>query len=160
MAWHGSGSLADAMSPAPCGCDLIEKAKDEKDPRAAKVLDADGQRLQQQWRCPQVCKATEEALPAPCAKAIANVHRLVGVDPTAGDPPEFTVCPCYYARLPEAIQVSRLLRLTRQGQLSLRVPNPSGAILDAIDLVEDSLALREADEFRRSRERAEGEPKR
>lgn len=131
-----------------------------KDPRGAATLDGDGQRAQQAWRCPRVCEPSDEPLPLAQRTAIDNVHRLFGVDTEAGDPPECSTCPGYYARLPEAFEVARLLPWFRKGQLHLREPNPSGALVDAIDLVEQALSLRESDELRRLRERDESPPKR
>ncbi|MBL0219662.1 MAG: hypothetical protein IPQ07_38080 [Myxococcales bacterium] len=127
------------------------------------MLDADGERAQKLWRCPRTCKPTDDppaALAPLCAKAIDNAHRLVGVDVDAGDEPEFTTCPSYYARLPEAFELSGLLGWYKKGQLHLRAPNPSRALVDAIDCVESALAQREADELRRIRARAESEPQR
>ncbi|WP_333729410.1 hypothetical protein, partial [Listeria monocytogenes] len=72
--------------------------------------------------------------------AIDNAHRLFDVDTAACDPPECTTCPGYYARLPEAFEVARLLPWFRKGQLALRVPYPSAALVDAIDATESALA--------------------
>lgn len=148
------------MRAAPCGCDLREKAHDEKDARAAAVFDTAGVNAQRVWRCPRVTKErSDEPLPEACQTAITAVHRLVGADVDEGGTPEFTTCPCYYARVPEAYEAVRLLPLFRKSQLTLRIPHPSDAVLTAIEIVETALAQREADELRRMRERAESESK-
>ena len=144
------------MSPAPCGCDLRERARTESDPRGAASLDADGAACQALWRCPRVTAPDDRTeLPAACARALDAVHKLCGVDTAAGDPSEFRECPGLAARQPEAHEVAALLGWYRKGQLHLRVPHPSGALVSAIDTVESALAAREADEMRRLRAESE-----
>lgn len=119
------------------------------------MLDADGERYQRLWRCPRVSAPSEDPLHPSCARALANVHRLVGSDEA---PPEFTTCPGHYVRKPEAHQLAAALGWYKKGQLHLRAPNPSGALVDAIDCVENALSQREADEIRRLRAREDGKP--
>lgn len=140
------------MGAAPCGCDLRERAASESDARAAAVLDADGIRAQKLWRCQQ--GGSKDALPPACEGALRAVSRLVGAEPG-----ELTACPGRYARSAAAHQVAALLPWYRKGQLHLRHPHPSGALVEAIDVTERALAQREADEIRRIRARAESESK-
>lgn len=142
------------MGGAPCGCDLRERAASERDPRAAAVIEADGIRAQKLWRCPRVCEPTKDPLPPACDSALRLASRLVGAEPGV-----LTACPGHYARTAEAHQVASLLPWYRKGQLHLRVPYPSGALVEAIDVTERALAQREADDLRRVRARAESEPK-
>lgn len=143
------------MSAAPCGCDLRERAKTETDPRAAAVIDAEGLRAQQLWRCPRVCPRVEGELAPACVSTLAAVHRLVGIDPAAGDLVELTTCPGWYARQPEAYEVARLLPWLEKGALGLRVPYPTAALCDALDVTTEALARREAEDLRRVREKSE-----
>ena len=118
------------------------------------MVDGDGARAQAVWSCPRVtAPADVRPLPPAAIKALDAVHRLWGVEPD--DPREVTGCPCLAARQPEAHEVAALLPWYRKGQLHLRCPHPSGAMVDAIDCTESALAAREADEMRRLRAKTE-----
>ena len=124
------------------------KAEEQPDPRARGVLDADGKRLQRLWACP-LDGHTGDPDPAtiPACKGTASLWSV--------DPSEVTRCPGWYSRQPEAHRVASALAWYRRGQLQLRDPWPSGALVDAIDVAESALARRETAELRRMRERAE-----
>lgn len=148
MAWVGSESLAEALGDAACGCDLLERAEAETDPRAAAVLRADGAACQREWRCPRACGAAAlaEPLDGKHAAALDRASRLFGAEPG-----EFVTCPGSYARRPEAHRLVRALRWHRSGQLALVDPAPSMALVEAIDIVQEGLASRERDELERAR---------
>ncbi len=148
MAWVGSVALTEALGDAACGCDLIERAETEADPRAAAVLRADGEACQREWGCPRVCDRAKpvDALDDAHRAAIERATRLCDAEPG-----EFTACPGAYARRPEAHRIVRALRWHRSGQLALIDPHPVGALVDALDLVQSGLAARERDELERAR---------
>lgn len=144
----------EAMAGAPCGCDLRDHAATLTDPRGRGVLDSDGARAQRAWSCPRVTAPDDvRPLPPEAIKALDAVHRLCGVAPD--EPREWTGCPCLAARDPAAHEVAALLPWYRKGQLHLRCPYPTGAMVDAIDVTESALAAREADEMRRLRAKSE-----
>jgi hypothetical protein len=148
VAWVGSVALTEALGDAACGCDLIERAEQETDPRAAAVLRADGEACQREWGCPRVC-AGPVALDAVHRDALDRATRLFDAEPG-----ELTACPGVYARRPEAHRIVKALRWHRSGQLALIDPHPTGALVDALDLVQSGLAARERDELERARQKA------
>lgn len=135
------------MGDAACGCDLLERAETETDPRAAKVLRADGELCQREWGCP---RARDQAPVSPLddahCGALRRVETLVGAEPG-----ELTACPGTYARDPAAHRIVRALRWHRSGQLALVDPHPVAALVDALDIVQSGLAARERDELERAR---------
>jgi len=148
VAWVGSVALTEALGDAACGCDLLERAEAEADPRAAAVLRADGEACQREWGCSRACDAPKppEALDDAHRVALARAARLYDADPD-----EITTCPGADARRPEAHRIVRALRWHRSGQLALVDPHPSGALVEALDLVQSGLAARERDELERAR---------
>jgi hypothetical protein len=142
------------MAAHACGCALRDKAAADPDPRGAKILDAQGANLQRAWRCPRAEGRCPEEIPPAAREVIVRVTRLVGEDPN--DPvPEFTTCPCWYLRTPDAHVVERLLPWFDKGQLVLREPHPSAVLVEAIDFTQRSLSMRQADDLRRIREKPE-----
>lgn len=142
------------MRDAPCGCDLREHARTLTDPRGRAVLDGDGAAAQRAWSCPRVTSRDDvRPLSLAAQRVLDAVHRMWGVE--SDEPREVTGCPCLAAREPEAHEVARLLPWYRKGQLHLRCPHPTGALVDAIDVTESALAEREADEMRRLRAKTE-----
>ena len=148
MGWYGSDLLDEAMSAHPCGCDLAERADQQADPRAAAVMRSDAAVFQRLWACPY---AGHRGAPAPeTGRTIAAVERLTGALPG-----EVVGCPGACVRREEAHEALSALRWWRNGQLHLRVPHPSAALVEAIDLIDTSVSAREGAEMRRARERAE-----
>jgi len=68
---------------------------------------------------------------------------------------EITGCPGACVRRPEAHEAMVAYGWWKRGQLQLRVQYPSAALVDAIDLVDQGVAAREAAELRHAREEAE-----
>ena len=129
------------MGDTPCGCDLALAADEEADPRAREVLAGDAARAQRDWACPH---AWHRGDPDPSTKtALESVARLVGAGPG-----EIVGCPGACVRRPEAHEGLVALRWWRQGQLQLRCPWPSAALVEAIDLIDQSVSAREAAELR------------
>ncbi len=140
MGWVGSLGLAECMSDAPCGCDLLESAKTDPDARAKAVKRTHGLAAQKVWNCPR----RPGAAPAPIGVtdgaallALDNVRDLTFAE-------GLQTCPLWYTRLEWLGDVLKLRRWFAKGQLALKVPHPSGALCDAIDCIEDSVALRES----------------
>lgn len=146
VGWVGSLALKECLGAAVCGCDLREAATRERDARARAALDADGEHYQQAWRCPRTEGGTidPEALDAEHCAALERTRLLTG----AADE-EIRTCPGHYARLPDAYAAVELLRWFDKGQLHLRQPNPSAAVVEAVDLARGSIAARERDEIER-----------
>lgn len=119
------------------------------DERGAAVLRADAALCREAWRCPF---AGGESGPLDDAHQIAlrRASAVVGCAPG-----ELTTCPGHYARTPEAHELVNLLRWQEKGQLHLRVPNPTGVLVDALDAIAVALAARERDELDRARRDAE-----
>jgi hypothetical protein len=132
------------MGDTPCGCDLALAADDEADSRARDVLTGDAARAQRAWACPH---AGHRGDPDPSTRAAVDaVARLVGAEPG-----EITGCPGACVRRPEAHEGLLALRWWKQGQLQLRCPWPSAAMVEAIDLIDTSVSSREAAELRDAR---------
>ena len=148
MGWVGSESLKDALSDAPCGCDLEETAATMTDTRGADVLRADAAIYRAAWRCPRAKGGTidPDALDDVHRAAITRVCALTGCDDT-----DVRTCPGHYARTPQAHEVVRLLRWQRAGQLQMRMPHPLGTVVDALDEAAQAVSAREADEIARIR---------
>ena len=154
MGWYGSQSLIDAMVSAPCGCDLAEQADGMTDARGAAVLRADAVLCREAWRCPRAEGGAidPDALPETHRAALVTVRRLTGCDED-----DIQTCPGHYARLSEAHEAVRLLRWMKAGALAQRMPHPSGAIVDALDELQNALNARESDEMDRARRKSEME---
>ncbi len=147
MGWVGSDALREALGDAACGCDLLERADSEPDPRGAAVLRSDAAACQQEWRCPRAGgRIDPEALGEGHRAALDRVRQLCG----AGEG-ELLTCPGHYTRDVGAHRVVTALRWLRAGALHLRDPHPSAALVDALDLAQNSLADREHDELERAR---------
>lgn len=160
MAWVGSVALSEALGDAACGCDLIERAEQETDPRAAAVLRADGEACQREWGCPRARDKHGKPVAFPPGFALDAVHRDALDRATRlfdAEPGELTACPGAYARRPEAHRIVKALRWHRSGQLALIDPHPVGALVDALDLVQSGLAARERDELERARRKPQKE---
>lgn len=152
MGWHGSELLTETMARHPCGCDLAERAAEVRDPRAREVLERDAVTYRRVWGC---VYGDRPGAPAPdTAGTIEAVARLVGAEPG-----EITGCPGGCVRRPEAHEALVALRWWRTGSLAQRIPWPTPALAEAIDLIDTSVSAREAAELRdarRKRERADG----
>lgn len=123
------------------------------DARGAKVLAGDAVIAQTAWRCPRAGGAIDpEALDADHRAALVRVQRLTGCDPE-----DLRTCPCHYTRRPEAHEVVKLHRWLKAGSLALRCPNPSGAIVDALDEFVSALGAREANDLARLRDKKGGD---
>jgi hypothetical protein len=148
----GSVALTEAFGGAVCGCDLAEQAATMADARGAKVLAADAVACQSAWRCPRVGGAIDpDALDEEHRAALDRVRALTGCDDN-----DLRTCPGHYTRTPEAHEVVRMHRWLKAGALHLRVPYPTGAMVDALDLFAESLAAREADELERMKRNTGG----
>lgn len=136
------------MGDTPCGCDLALDADAEPDPRARAVLAADAARLQRLWACPH---AGHRGAPDASTQAAAGaVARLINCDPD-----EVVGCPGACVRRPEAHEALIALRWWRTGSLAQRIPWPTPAMAEAIDLIDTSVSAREAAELRDARKRRE-----
>lgn len=115
------------------------------------MLRSDAATCQQEWRCPRVKggRIDEAALPEGHRAALARVRRLCGAEDG-----EILTCPGHYTRNVGAHRVVTALRWLRAGALPLRDPHPSAALVEALDLAQDSLADRERDELERARRKA------
>lgn len=149
----GSVALTEALGSAVCGCDLAEQAAAMTDPRGAKVLQGDAVAYQRAWRCPRSegGAINPAALDEEHRAALDRVRALTGCDEE-----DMRTCPGHYVRAPEAHEVVRLHRWLKAGSLHLRVPYPSGATIDALDLFAESLSAREADEIERMKRKNGG----
>ena len=136
------------MASHPCGCDLLEEASQMADPRGRAVLERDARIAQRAWACPWA--GLKGKRHPDTARTLAAVSALVGAEEG-----EITECPGACVRRPEAHTAVVALTWWKQGQLQLRHPWPSAALVDAIDLVNQSAAAREAAELRRAREEAQ-----
>ena len=136
------------MASHPCGCDLLEEAAQLSDPRGRAVLERDARIAQRAWACPH---AGLKGAPHPDTnRTLAEVSALVGAEEG-----EIVGCPGACVRRPEAHEAVVALQWWKSGQLQLRQPYPSAALCDAVDLVNQSAAAREAAELRRAREEAQ-----
>ena len=149
MGWYGSEPLTELLSQTPCGCDLRDRAEREADPRARKIFTRDASRWQREWGCPHGDRRGEPS--EACRKTLPQVCRLVGAEGDA-----ITTCPGLLVRRPEAAQAMAAWRWWEQGQLAVRLPFPSAALVEAIDLVDLGLKAREAEELRRIKQRKRG----
>lgn len=144
------------MGAAPCGCAMLDRARTTKDPRGRRFLEEEGRRLQRAWRCPMRDGADADRddgeLDPDCQTALREVESVI---PSEG---AWSTCPNSYTGHPDVYVAADRLRWWRKGQLEAVEPNPSGTLVDAIDVIERALAQREADELRRIRERAESQP--
>lgn len=153
MGWVGSDALTAALSDAPCGCDLADRAAAMADERGAAVLRSDAAIARAAWRCPRAGgRIDPDALDAAHRAAIASTCALTGCDAS-----DLRTCPGFYARTPEAHEAVKLLRWQRAGQLQMRMPHPSGAVVEALDAVAQSVSARERDEMERIRREHEKE---
>lgn len=122
------------------------------DRRGAAVLEADAVLHQQAWRCPRAGgSVSPEALDNAHRAALASVCRL-----TKSSPDDVRTCPGHYARTPDAHEAVKLLRWLKAGALHLRVPHPSGAVIDALDELQSALGAREANDLERLRRKNRG----
>ena len=116
-----------------------------REPRGAAVLDADALLAQAAWKCPRTCGDWQPAgLDATHETALVQVRRLVDLDAES-----LRTCPGAYTRTPDAHEAAKLLRWLKAGALPMRVPHPSGAIVDALDELQSALGAREVDELER-----------
>ena len=152
VGWFGSDGLKETMGRTPCGCDLDAAARTDPDPRGRSIKLDDAKRAQVQWRC-RFAGFDGVTRDAECLTTLRNVESLVGAD--AG---EFIGCPCAEVRSPDAAEAVDAFRWWSKGQLHLRVGAPSAALVEAIDLIANSLSQREADEIRRLSERDKPKP--
>lgn len=153
VGWVGSVALSDALLDAPCGCDLEETAAASRDDREAAVFRADAAIHRAAWRCPRI----EGGIIAPDALDDAHQTALTRARAVTGcTADEMRTCPGHYARTDEAHEVVVLMRWQKSGQLQLRMPNPTGAVVDAIDVACSALAAREADEIERMKRTPQG----
>lgn len=145
VGWVGSLALKECLGAAVCGCDLAEQAERERDTRAREALVADADLYREQWRCPRRGGAIDPgALDEEHRAALERVRNLTGADEG-----EIRTCPGHYARLPDAFEAVELLRWFDKGQLHLRHPHPTPAVVEAVDLARGSVAARERDEIER-----------
>lgn len=143
--------MTECLTDHPCGCDLLEKAKTTKDKRVRERYQTDGEHFQRAWKCPRrerIPPRETAELPKEAQDALSAVKDLTGAE-------ELQTCPLFYARLDWVGDVVRLRRWFQKGQLHLRNPYPSGVLVDAIDCVEDSVAMREAWELERIQAQAD-----
>jgi len=111
------------------------------------VLASDAAACRAEWRCPLAGgRIDPSALPETHRAAIDRASRLCHAEHG-----EIRTCPGYYPRRPEAHRAVTHLRWLRAGALHLRCPHPTGAEVEALDLVQDSLASRERDELERAK---------
>lgn len=142
------------MSRAPCGCDLDAAARRDPDPRGREVLLGDAARMQARWGCrfsvdPRTeCPRSGVTTDPDCLAVARGVETMVGAEEG-----EIRGCPCAEVRNADAVAALEAFRWWKAGQLALRVGHPSAPLVEAIDLVGNSLAEREADELRRLREK-------
>ena len=124
------------------------------DPRGAKVLQGDAVAYQRAWRCPRVKggEINPDALDDEHHAALDRVRTLTGCDAD-----DLRTCPGHCTRTPDAFEVVRMHRWLKAGSLHLRVPNPSAAQIDALDIFAESLSAREANELERMK-RENGSP--
>lgn len=116
------------------------------------MLRADAAQCREEWRCPRMRRPHDGSpLPEKQRDALARVARLCGA--AEG---ELTVCPGAYVRRPEAHRTVTALRWMRAGALHLRLPHPTMAEVEALDLAQDSLAARERDELKRASQKQKG----
>lgn len=144
------------MVDTPCGCDLIERAKTTRDRRVKDQLLKDGEHFQAVWKCPRravIPKGESPDLPPAAVQTLEAVQDLTGAE-------GLQTCPMYFARLEWVGDVVRLRRWFQKGQLHLREPHPPGPLVDAIDCLEDAVAMREAWEVQRATEAGNGPPPR
>lgn len=155
VGWVGSVALRECLAEAPCGCDLAERAESERDPRARKALTADVALHRERWRCPRAEGGAVDpsALGEAHRAALERTRALTGADEG-----EFRTCPGHYARMPEAFAAVELLRWFDKGQMHLRCPHPTPAVVEAIDLARGSVAARERDEIERLKANPDREP--
>jgi hypothetical protein len=141
------------MSRVPCGCDLDAAARTNPDPRGRSVQLDDAARAQARWRC-RFAGGDGIARDPDCLAAIRGVEEATGAEPG-----EIRGCPCAEVRTPDTAEAVDAYRWWKAGQLHLRVGAPSGALVEAIDLIANSVSQREADELRRLRERDTPKPR-
>lgn len=128
---------------------MIADAAEMTDPRGAAVLKGDGETCQREWMCPRAKggRIDPDALPETHRAALDRVAALCHAEPG-----ELVACPGHYTRDPAAHRVAVSLRWLEKGSLALRDPHPTAALVEALDLAQNSLADRERDELRRARE--------
>lgn len=111
------------------------------------MLARDAEACRAEWRCPLAGgRIAPSELPDTHVAAIDRVSRLCRAEEG-----EIRTCPGYYTRRPEAHRAVTHLRWLRANALHLRCPHPTGAEVDALDLVQESLAARERDELDRAK---------
>ena len=135
------------MASAPCGCDLAEDAAKIRDDRGRAVVEGDAAQWQKRWHCPFA--GYDGTPPDDLTPTLAHVERVLGC---AG---EITRCPGSYARTEDAAKIAGLYSWWLKGQLAMRCPAPSGAVVDAIDAMHSAVEAAKADGLRRIREEHE-----
>lgn len=141
MGWVGSNALKEAMIDSPCGCDLVQLGRETADKRIAKAYESDGVTWQKAWGCPRTCEGTKKPLGESQKDVLEQVKRLT-------DAEGFETCPLYALRLDWIGDVVRARRWFSKGQLNQRVLFPPMVLVDAIDLIEDSVNARDQYELR------------
>lgn len=123
------------------------------DARGAKVLAGDAVTCQKAWRCPRTKGGAinPDALDDDHRAALDRVRALTGCDAD-----DVRTCPGHYTRTPEAHEVVKLHRWMKAGALALRLPHPSGVVVDALDEFATALNAREADELDRMKRNTGG----
>lgn len=103
--------------------------------------------MQARWGCP-FAGGDGVTRDAECRATLGAVEALVGASPG-----EYRGCPCATLRTPDTELALTAYRWWKASQLTLRVGQPTAALVEAIDLIHNGLSMREADDIRRIRER-------
>lgn len=138
------------MSDAPCGCEMEMRAERQADELHEAALREQAAVWQRRWKCPRATRQPPPDvvdLPQQAADALASVERLTGA---AG----LTTCPLHYARDPAVAEACKARKWAERGELRSAVGVPSAVLIDAIDLVDRSIAARHADDSARAKRAA------
>jgi len=134
-------------SGTPCGCEKLEEAPTEPDPKRKRTLEETGHAFAKEWQCPRYCGTNKEpAVPTDAARfALVGVEHLTGVG-------GLKTCPRWYTQQQAIATACAARQWAERGLLRERYGEPSLALMQAVEVLDGAIAAKDRAE-RKERER-------
>jgi hypothetical protein len=140
------------MQASPCGCEMLRAAADEPSPEKRLALELDGATAQLAWGCPHATGRTPDA-----ACLGPTEHAVLGAVESLTGFRGATTCPLWHAAQPWVHRAARAYRWRKSPLLAAIEPEPSAALVDAVERVENGVLARQAYDAEKQRERWESD---
>lgn len=145
------------MGDAPCGCELLERAKRAGTESGRRALERNARAQQARWQCPcagfpEPDLASPSKLDPECRVALSATERVTGLPTT-----ECRTCPRWYAAQTFAIETADARVAAERGELrTFYGDDPPSVLLDAVKLLDRAIGERyEREHEERERKHAE-----